>query len=139
MRKNLLRLWIVPVLAAAAAKAQTTNLMKAEIPFAFAAGKQMLPAGRYTVQRGPAPGTVAIRSEDHKNAAIVLANDAYSVNGHETPKLVFHRFGSAYFLSEIWTPENNGKRLVPTSRERELAAQAAPPDSTVVAAVRSAK
>jgi hypothetical protein len=41
----------------------------------------------------------------------------------KTGKLVFHRYGNEYFLSEVWTPGDEwGHRLSKTRREREIAA-----------------
>lgn len=52
-------------------------------------------------------------------------------------RLVFHRYGNTYLLSEIW-PEGYdcGHQAPVTSRERELKARNRVPDETIVLAMR---
>jgi hypothetical protein len=136
MKTNLLRTCVVSLLAVTGAFAQSSAL-KAYVPFDFIVGSQTLPAGQYTVDRGPAPNTLTIRSDDHKNAtAIALSGAAYAVIERNKGSLVFHRYGRTYFLSEVWNPVSGGHTLPPTSRERELAAKMTAPVNTTVAAVR---
>ena len=139
MKTNLLRTFIVAVLAATAVFAQNSTLLQATIPFDFIVGNQALPAGQYTVDRGPATGTVMIRSADGKRAAIVLAQAVSSAVARDTGSLVFHRYGYTYFLSEVWSPGNDGRKLSPTRRERELAARVATPADATIAARRLVK
>ncbi len=136
MKTNLLRLSLVPVLAVTAAFAQNVTLMEANIPFDFTVGQKTLPAGRYTVDRGLVPTAVVIRSEDSKKAVIVIVQAAYSNAWHDTGSLVFDRYGSSYFLSQIWTPGRDGRSLPPGKREREMAARLATPVRASVAATR---
>ena len=77
MKTNLLCTSIVAVLAATAAFAQNST-QKATVPFAFIAGNQALPAGQYTVDRGPVAGVVMIRSADGKGATMILTHAVYS-------------------------------------------------------------
>ena len=135
MKTNLLRTSIVAALAATAAFAQDSALLKATVPFAFIAGKQVLPAGQYTVDQGPAAGVLMIRSADGGRTAIVLAQPASSAAPHAA-SLVFHRYGSTCFLSEVWSPGNGGSELPPTRRERELIARRAATANTTIAAVQ---
>jgi hypothetical protein len=135
MKTNLLRASIFSVLAATAAFAQNPTQLKADIPFDFIVGSKMLPAGQYTVSRGAALGSVAIRSKDCAKTALVLAQAVPSAVTRATGSLVFHRYGETYFLSEIWNPGNNGQRLPAASRELEFAAKMAAPANTIIAAV----
>ena len=84
MKTNLLRTSIVAVLAATAAFAQNSTRLQANVPFDFIVGNQALPAGQYTVDRGPADGIVMIRSADGKNASMVLAPGSFL--GRGTPR-----------------------------------------------------
>ena len=106
------------------------------VPFDFNVGTQALPAGQYTLDRGPAPRTMMIRSDDGRRAAIVLTQPMSSVVARHAGKLVFHRYGSTYFLSEVWSPDNDGQKLPTTNRERELAAMRTTPVHATIAAAR---
>ncbi len=136
MKTNLLGTFVAAALAATTAFAQNTTMLKADVPFDFTAGSQTFQAGRYTVDRGAVPGAVTIRSDDGRKAAIVLTEPASSVNPRDNGSLVFHRYGRAYFLSEIRTPGYEGRRLPPTKSEHEAAASLTAPVATTVAAVR---
>ncbi len=135
MKKTLLGTFVAAALAAITAFAQNTTMLKADVPFDFTAGNQTFSAGRYTVVRGTAPSTIMIRSDDGKKGAIVLTQAALSVTEKNNACMVFHRYGSAYFLSEVWTPGYDGRTLTPTKREREMAVKATP-TATSIAALR---
>ena len=135
MKTNLFCICMVPALAVAAF-AQGSTFLKADVPFDFSAGNSIMPAGRYQVERGPANGTVTIRSDDGKKAVIVMTLLTTSMARHEQGSLMFHRYGNAYILSEIWTPGNDGRELPTTKRERELAKKLAAPTSETLAAVQ---
>lgn len=94
----------------------------------------MLPAGQYTLVQGP--GTLIIRSVDRTGAAIVLTEGLRSNVAAKDGKLVFHRYGDMHFLSEVWAPGQDGRRLPAANRERELAAGLPAPATTTTAAVR---
>ena len=135
MKTNLLRISIVAVLAAAAVFAQSSTRIQANIPFGFIVGAKAFPAGQYTVDRGPGSGVVAIKSADGKDGAMVLTMPRYSTVTRDTGRLVFHRYGDTYFLSEVWEPGNDGHQLSPATRERELIAKLATPTNTTIAAL----
>ena len=109
------------VALAASAVAQDVTL-KVSVPFEFAAGGKMLPAGDYTVLRAPtsAPEMVVLRS-DAAHSSIILnsANFDTHVRG---AKLVFNRYGEKYFLSQIWTT-SGARSLAPSKAERIIAQQ----------------
>jgi len=135
MKTNLLRICAIGAIAAAAAVAQF-SMLNAYVPFDFIVGNETFPAGRYTLDRGPAQGTVMIRSEDCAHTAIALAQTVSSVVPRQNGSLVFHRYGDRYFLSEVWNPGNDGRRLVSPSWEKELAVTIEHPHNATVAALR---
>jgi|ERR1051326_3801689 hypothetical protein len=97
------------------------------IPFAFTAGKALLPAGQYTLeQAGVINNSLLIRSADGKaKAAYVttMSNDTMR-RAESKAKLVFHRYGDTYFLSQIWEAGSSIVHEVPkTAAERELLKQ----------------
>ena len=136
MKTHLLRTSIMAVLIAAAAHAQSPVPFRVDIPFNFAAGSATLAAGRYEISQSK-PGLIALQSRDGKAGALMLAPIVECAGVQTASKLVFHRYGSDYVLSQIWTAkENCGRQGTVSSRERKLAAGQKAPDETVVLALR---
>ena len=136
MKTNLLCTLTAAVLTAASAVAQSSTTLKANVPFDFIVNNRTLPPGQYTVDSRVAFGALMIRSADGKGAAIALARPLYSTLARNEGSLVFHRYGYAHFLSQVWSSGNNGRQLPTTGRERELAARLSAPANTTIAAVR---
>jgi hypothetical protein len=92
----------------------------ANIPFAFRVANHTLPPGRYTVTR---TGDTTLRIfNSHNQGAAVLTTRVEGKAPESTGKMVFHRYGDAYFLSEVWVPASRSGRKVFRSRaEEELA------------------
>jgi hypothetical protein len=117
--------------------AQLGNGLIATVPFGFLAGEKSLPAGEYHVYAGPASGVVTIRSRDGKTGVFLLSQRSESLEAPNQSTLVFHRYGSRYFLSQIWVEgHRSGVEFRPSSTEvraaRELAAaKEAVPASTI--------
>ena len=124
------------LLATASAYAQT-GVVKANVPFNFIVEKTSIPAGTYLIQPRidrRAHGHREPRSQAHQGGS---AEHLPVVNGAEKTKLVFHRYGSQYFLSQIWVAGNDRGSELPTSqRESEVAMDPAPQDVVVVATLR---
>ena len=99
------------------------NGVKADIPFDFVVGNQVLPAGEYLVTaQGSANQAILIRSTDSKNAAMTVAFRCGSANPSKDTKLVFHTLGGRYFLSQVWAQGySQGRELRKSSAEIEMA------------------
>ena len=125
------------LLATASAYAQT-GVVKANVPFNFIVNKAELPAGQYTIQSvGSSASAMSIQSLDNQIVKLVLPHACESPKTQETSKLVFHRYGSQYFLAQIWTEGNDrGQELPKSGREREVAMDYPAQDVVVVAALR---
>lgn len=110
------------LLATASAYAQETYV-KATIPFDFIVGNQALPSGDYTVKSmGSGSPALAIRNQDQGKTNVILSQSCRKAEASDKTVLVFHRVGSRYFLSEIWTEGNPAGRQLPKSRaEVEMA------------------
>jgi len=123
---------ITIVLAVGPAYAQT-NPVAAQVPFDFVVGATQFPAGEYTIQRnGLSSDALVIRGKGH-SPMFFLANATMSNQPAKRSKLVFRKYGSRYFLHEIWIEGNNRGRALPTTKvDRELARSGAP-DSIEVA------
>lgn len=110
------------LLLATASYAQGTHV-RAAVPFNFIVGSQALPAGDYTVQSmGSASTALVIRNNDEGKAIMSVASSCRQLNASENTRLVFHRVGNRYFLSEIWEQgESSGRKLPVSAAETETA------------------
>jgi hypothetical protein len=97
------------------------------IPFDFAAGSSNLPAGDYSVKASQSSAVILLMNRENPGVcAIVAANSAAANQIQTQSKLVFHRYGDRYFLSQVWTEGNDrGKEVPKTAREKETALVAA--------------
>jgi len=92
-----------------------------KVPFDFVAGTTALPAGQYHISKGPTPGTLSFRGDD-RHTIQVSAGNFETLDASAQTKLVFHRYGSRYFLSQLWIKGENLGREVPIGiQEREMA------------------
>jgi len=91
------------ILASSCASAQ--SYAKATIPFDFRVGSALMPSGTYLIDSSH-PRTLWVRSQDGHANAVILAS-ATSGSTRAAQKLVFHRYGSQYFLTE--TRRANGE------------------------------
>jgi hypothetical protein len=128
---------LVLLLATASAYAQT-GLVKANVPFSFIVNKTEMPAGQYTIQSVGSSGTaMSIQSPDDQIVQLVLPHACQSTEAQKTSKLVFHRYGSQYFLAQIWTAGNDrGQELPKSGRESEVAMDYPVQNVVVVASLR---
>jgi hypothetical protein len=68
---------------------------------------------------------------------LVSTNAAQRLGSDDSSKLVFHRYESTYFLSQVWiTGSDRGREVRRSDAELELAAKSMQKGSTVVVAVR---
>jgi hypothetical protein len=91
-------------IGAGSASAQD-HQVKATIPFEFKVGRSTLPAGTYTLgSQSSSPGIINVYSRQNKVyvAALGMQNERGKSN-----TLVFHHYGSQYFLSDIRTTDSS--------------------------------
>ena len=110
--------------------------LKVEVPFDFVAAQATLPAGEYRVsQNVPAQGMVRLVSSNGSSAAICLTQGIQSNRPSSTAKLIFNRYGSQYFLSQVWSEGNDrGHVLRPSKAEREIARTFSKPAKEILTA-----
>ena len=115
------------VSAVVSANGQSSSMIRADVPFAFTVGDKALPAGEYTASSiTTSNGAIVIRSKDSKNAAVRLSNAVRdSDNSNSQAKLVFHRYGQRYFLSEVWLGDMTGRQLLKSKQERSISRELA--------------
>lgn len=113
-------LFILSTLGAGVDALAQEHGLKANIPFVFAVGDQVLPAGTYTIT-SPSHGIVFIRSTDLQFKAMTTAAHENRESGGRS-KLVFNKYGDQYFLHQILCPTSVAMNVdIPTSnREKRV-------------------
>jgi hypothetical protein len=115
-RNTVIALFAIASFAMAGKSFAQDHMVKVKVPFDFTAGNALLPAGTYTIQLDP-ENLIVIRNLYKPVSAIELVrgDDKKSPN---TGKLLFHKYGSQYFLSEILCDsEGMNLMMIPTKRE----------------------
>jgi len=81
--------------------ASAQDKQQATIPFDFTVGQRLLPAGTYVIDH-VGPGVIAVRGWKGKElvSALTLIKSTSEVRNN-SDKLIFHKYGDQYFLSEI--------------------------------------
>jgi hypothetical protein len=125
-----------------AAQAQTSGPvhLKATIPFEFQVGNQVLAAGEYTVTclNPTSPNRILNLSTKDGSKVVIQTSDTKGKPG-DNARLVFHRFGDKYFLSQAWLAADESGLAIQKSRsEKEMERQLAgvKPRNTTVAMSR---
>jgi hypothetical protein len=127
MRKQVVRVVILLsffTLLCAAAHAQSAYTpMRAHIPFSFSIGRETMPAGDYHisfVNTESNPHILAIKSPDGRIARFMQMSTVEG-KARERGRLIFNRYDSQYFLSQVWKPaERTGLVMRRSRAEREV-------------------
>ena len=101
-----------------------SKLVRANVPFDFTVGKQLLPAGTYTIKT-QSSGLIVIKNQDKPLTVMTIVDQdgARSPNGG---KLMFHKYGDQYFLSEILCDDADMNLKIPDStKEKKVRLQQA--------------
>jgi hypothetical protein len=91
----------------------------AKIPFPFAVGDKVLPAGSYTITP-KSSHVLMIKNREQTAAAFILFRE----DGKKSPndgKLVFHKYAGQYFLSEILCDRAEMHGQLPASKREKRA------------------
>jgi hypothetical protein len=128
MKKQTLRRFTVfsflLMLTAVTVSAQSERIRVINIPFSFIVGEKTLPAGEYTVEpnRKDSDNVWLVQSKEGHASALFSTKTVRASETQEEARLVFHRYGGQYFLSQIWTQgETAGRELLIQRLERQLA------------------
>ena len=122
------------------AQSSAATRLKATIPFEFQVGNQVLPAGEYTVTclNPTSPNRILNLSTKDGSKVVIQTSDTKGKAG-DNARLVFHRYGDKYFLSQAWLPADESGLAIQKSRsEKEMERQLAgvKPRTTTVAMSR---
>jgi hypothetical protein len=117
-------LGLLLVTSALSVHAQSERTKATKISFSFIVGQKTLPPGEYTVEpnRKDSDNIWLVQSRDGHVSALFTTMTVRASETQESGKLVFHKYGDQYFLSQIWRAgENGGRELRMAHKERELA------------------
>lgn len=104
-------------------QAQVTERMNFNVPFQFAAGNEILPAGEYTVRPvSEARSAFIVQSTDNKHTAIMTVRNTFRSNrGQQRAELVFNVYQGQCFLAQIKPgPFSTASEVTRSRAEREL-------------------
>jgi hypothetical protein len=110
-----------------------TTLAKAEIPFNFVVGQKTLPAGEYEIRPGNKfnQDVLCIKKVDSSAVASTITFGQGAKRQQSGLYLVFNRYGSHYFLSEVWTELDQVGRKAPKSAAEKELSQSGSPKMTI--------
>ena len=107
--------------AAVVATGQSSRGLRAQVPFDFVVANKTLRAGEYQVRSLNDDGNLIVIGNQDGDRAVQQSNSAERRGKQLHAKLVFHRYGSTYFLSQIWMAgETTGREMVKTRQERAM-------------------
>ena len=114
----------VMLLTVLSVNAQSGARIEANVPFDFTAGDSKLKAGNYSVTR-ISRNAFLLRNTDLKASVVVQAPVAIEQRREGSPaRLVFKRYGDAYFLAQVWSDVRaEGRQLNSSKTEESLAKQ----------------
>ena len=100
------------------ARAQSSNQeLIANVPFEFTAGSQTLPAGKYILTVvNPASDQKVLRIRRVEGKTMVLQMHSVFGKVQDGARLVFHRYGNQYFLTQAWTAADSIGMEAPRTR-----------------------
>ncbi|MGB7555468.1 MAG: hypothetical protein WBM04_13940 [Candidatus Korobacteraceae bacterium] len=100
--------------------AQAQSRVNADVPFAFTLQDKAMPAGNYQIIARSAQ-VLEVRSLDSQHGQLLIKQMAVQSNKDQSPKLVFHKYGDQYFLTQIWYGDSrNGVGFAESKREKEI-------------------
>ena len=94
-------LFLTVALCVAGAQAQSTVMLKGDVPFSFVVGNRIYPAGQYTVKELGTEVEGWFGPDAH--AFIIRTLPMGDESAPQATKLVFHRYGDDYYLAEVWS------------------------------------
>ncbi len=121
------------VLCVVAAQAQTNVMLKGNVPFNFVAGDHNLPAGVYTVSTLGGESE-AWYDENGRGLFVMRTVPLGKEADAQTYKLVFHRYGDTYILTEVWS--NGISHLVSGGKAAQQIAKSGKPQVVAVLMTR---
>src|SRR5215469_12712567 len=129
---------LAPLLLISVPSTYAQTAIRATVPFNFTVGKAEMPAGTYTISQ---VSSSVIEIQGSKSVVSIVLSGSGSSND-STAKLVFHRYGDWYSLSEVSRGNGANVLRLPTSKaeeEQRLASTSGASGQKVVVAARTQK
>lgn len=123
LTKLILMIALTLGVSAVSASAQSYAPLRFKVPFEFTLGGETLPADTYTFQpvNLDTPNLLLIRGNERHAITSGFTSTIQANKAAAQTKLVFHKYGDQYFLSEIWMDgDDTGHRFLKSHAEREL-------------------
>jgi hypothetical protein len=97
---------VVMALSSAYAQKSTATV---NIPFTFTVDDVRMPPGEYTIS-STSERVVNLQHVGGPEAKTTMTNNGSSTKSDGRAKLVFHKYGNAYFLAAAWLPNSDHAR-----------------------------
>lgn len=94
------------------------TIATASVLFAFSVGDTEMPAGNYIIS-SVSDSAIAVRNRSKGTSVISLFRPEQPTNNNDTTKLVFHRYGDKYFLSQVARGFGESVIQLPTSKQEK--------------------
>jgi hypothetical protein len=108
------------LMAMVPAYAQQTSA-KVNIPFTFTVDDVRMPAGEYLIT-SPSEKVISIQRVGGTEAKVTLTTSGSAARNTGPAKLVFHRYGNAYFVAAAWMPmSDHSQEFFASASEIEVA------------------
>jgi len=99
-----------------------TGTVKVTIPFGFSVAGKTFEPGTYYIGPANEGNEMAINSVSGKAAVLTATIPVSTANAVVPPKLVFHKYGDHYFLTQTWLKYSDaGREFFVTPEELNLA------------------
>jgi hypothetical protein len=91
------------------------------IPFAFTVDDVRMPAGEYLIT-SPSEKVITIKRVGGPEVETTMINGNEGHKGDHTPRLIFHRYGTEYFLATAFLPaQDHSHEFVVSAAEIQVA------------------
>lgn len=118
LRFNLIALGVLVALAPAYAQKTSATV---NIPFSFTVDDVRMPAGEYIIST-PSERVVTLQHVGGPEAKTTMTNNGSSTKSDGRSKLLFHKYGNAYFLAAAWLPNSDhAHEFVASAKETQVA------------------
>jgi hypothetical protein len=98
---------------------QAQSSVRAKVPFAFSLEQTSMPAGGYEISHIDEK-VISVRNLETGQARLLIASVRVQASQDQHAKLIFHKCGDQYFLSQIWDGSADGIELPASKLEKEL-------------------
>jgi hypothetical protein len=120
--------WLLPILMAiftltpVSTNAQSAKGVLANVPFDFIVGEKTFAAGRIIANTAATEttGPLSVSNLDSGEHVFRMARSVLKSDTSEQAKLVFRKYGTQYYLAEVWIPGYKILEVIKSRSERAL-------------------